>query len=222
MRRALALGVVLLALLGPSAASADVPPFTGPRGGPRVGAVGDSILGQLQSEGPTHPNSTQAFTLSLNDQGWRASVKHRNAWRTARVRVLANESVDRGAQVVVVVAGSGDIRWVRESADPVEARRQVRRAVRLLFRDLQDQCVVWPTVPEKGNAGERSTARVMNEELDAADDASADVRSPAWAAQAAGHPGWFIADGVHLSLAGEAAFQRVLLTAARRCVESLA
>jgi hypothetical protein len=98
-------------------------------------------------------------------------VKHRNAWRTARVRVLANESVDRGAQVVIVVAGSGDIRWVRESSDPVAARRQVRRAVRLLLRDLQDQCVVWPTVPQHGGAGERSTARVINEELDAADDA---------------------------------------------------
>ncbi len=203
-------------------ARADVPPFTGPRGGPKVGAVGDSILGQLQSEGPTHPHSTQAFTRSLNDEGWRASVKHRNAWRTARVRILANESVDRGAQVVIVVAGSGDIRWVRESPDPVAARRQVRRAVRLLLADLEEQCVVWPTVPERGGAGERSTARVINEELRAAAAASAQVRAPDTASRSTSHPEWFIADGVHLSRAGEAAFQRFILAAARRCVEGLA
>ena len=145
---------------------------------PTVGAVGDSLLGQLQSEGPTHPHSTQAFTLSLNDRGWRASVKHRNAWRTARVRLLAQASVERGAEVVIVVAGSGDVRWVRESPDPVAARRQVRRAVRLLLRDLDEQCVVWPTYPRVGGAGERSTAEVINEELHAADGASTQVRSP--------------------------------------------
>jgi len=181
--------------------------------------VGDSILGQLQSHGPTHPRSTQAFTLSLNDRGWRASVKHRNAWRTARIRVLASESLDRSAQVLIVVSGSGDIRFVRESADPVAARAQVRRSVRLLIRDLQGVCAVWPTVPVKGNAGERRTARVMNQELDAAE--GPQLRSPDWDDLAATHPGWFIADGVHLSRPGEAALQRTLLNAAHRCVDTL-
>ena len=126
--------------------------------------------------------------------------------------------MDRGAEVVIVVAGSGDIRWVRESADPVAARAKVRRAVRRLVEDLQDVCAVWPTVPEQGGAGERSTARVINEELGVAA-TDPQFRAPSWADRAATHPGWFIGDGVHLSPTGEAALQETLLTAARRCVE---
>jgi hypothetical protein len=198
-----------------------VPPFRGPADGPKVAAVGDSLLGQLQSEGPTHPTSTRAFTLTLIDEGCRASVANRNAWRTAQVRLLAADAVARGARVLIVSAGSGDVRWVREHADPVAARRAVRRAVRNLVADLEGRCVVWPTLHPSGGAGERLTARVFNEELDAADAASTSVRSPDWAELAGGHPGWFVGDGVHFSLTGEAAFQRTLLAAARRCVAAL-
>lgn len=184
-----------------------------------MGAVGDSLLGQLQSEGPTHPRSTQAFTRSLNDQGWRASVKHRNAWPVGRIRLLANESLDRGAQVLIVVAGSGNVREVRESADPQAARQAMVRSIHNLLDDVSDVCVVWPTLHLAGGAGERQTARVLNRELEEA--RSAQVRVPGWAALAASHPGWFIGDGVHLSPSGEAAFQRTVVGAARRCVESL-
>ena len=207
---------------GPSAAQVEtVPAFAGPPGGRKVAAVGDSILGQLESEGPTHPTSTRAFTLSLIDQGWRASVKARNAWRAARVRLLAGQAVDLGAEVVIVSAGSGDVRWVRESADPDAARQAVRRSIRLFLRDVEDQCVVWPTMPVVGRAGERRTALAVNDELTTADAESTAVRSPDWAGLAPQHPGWFIADGVHLSRPGEAAFQHTLLTAARRCVAGL-
>ena len=175
----------------------------------------------MESEGPTHPTSIRAFTLSLIDQGWRASVKTRNAWRAARVRLLAGQAVDLGAEVVIVSAGSGDVRWVRESADPVAARQAVRRSIRLFLRDVEDQCVIWPTMPVVGRAGERRTARAVNDELTTADAASTTVRSPDWAGLAPQHPGWFIADGVHLSRPGEAAFQHTLLAAARRCVVGL-
>jgi hypothetical protein len=207
---------------GPSAArAATVPPFEGPPGGPKVAAVGDSILGQLQSEGPTHPTSIRAFTLSLIDEGWQASVKTRNAWRINRIRLLAGAAVDRGAEVVILSAGSGDVRWVRESDDPAAARQVVRRSIRLVLRDLQDLCVVWPTMRVAGGTGERRTVRAVNDELDTADAASTAVRSPDWAALARRHPGWFIADGVHLSRSGEAAFQRTLLAATGRCVAGL-
>ncbi len=206
----------------PSAAQVEtVPPFEGPPGGPKVAAVGDSILGQLESEGPTHPTSIRAFTLSLIDQGWRASVKARNAWPAARVRLLAGQAVDLGAEVVMVSAGSGDVRWVRESADPVAARQAVRRSIRLLLSDVEEQCVIWPTMPVVGGAGERRTARAVNDELTTADAESTTVRSPNWAGLAPHHPGWFIADGVHLSRRGEAAFQHTLLSAVRRCVAGL-
>ena len=211
-----------LAGSGPATAQVEtVPAFEGPAAGPKVAAVGDSLLGQLESEGPSHPTSTRAFTLSLIDQGWQASVKHRNAWRTARVRLLAGQAVDLGAQVVIVSAGSGDVRWVRESADPRTARLAVRRAVRLLLAALEPQCVVWPTIPAAGGGGDRRTAQVLNQELRAADEASGDVRSPDWATTARAHPERFTADGVHLSRAGEAALQRTLLHAARRCVAGL-
>jgi hypothetical protein len=157
----------------------------------------------------------------LNDQGWRASVKHRNGWPVGRVRLLANESLDRGTRVLVVSAGSGDVRVVRESADPVAARQAMVRAVRNLLEDVSGICVVWPTFHPVGGAGERQTARVLNRELSDAEAGDPDVRVPDWATLASGHPGWFIGDGVHLSPSGEAAFQRTLLGAARRCVAGL-
>lgn len=215
MRR-LAAALVAAVVLSPTAAGAAVPPFTGPPGGPKVAAVGDSILGQLESEGPTHPHSTRAFTLSLHDEGWRASVKHRNAWPTKRIRLLANQALDRGAEVVIVSAGSGDVRAVRESQDPVAARRAMLRAVRNLLADVADVCVVWPTFPEVGGAGERQTVRLLNREL--LDHRSDTVRVPDWGELAADRPDWFIRDGVHLSRSGEAALQRTLLAAARRCL----
>lgn len=211
------LAIVLVA--GP--AQADVGPFVGPPTGPKVAAVGDSILGQLESEGPRYPNSTKALTRTMVDEGWRALVEHRNTWRTARIRVLAGQAVDRGAQVLILVSGAGDIRWVRESTDRAAARQAVRLSIRGTSNDLAHRCVVWPTVPEAGAPVDRVTAQAMNQELDEADAASVDIRSPDWAAEAATHPEWFIADGVHLSLRGEAALQYRLLTAARACVAGL-
>src|SRR3954454_15294074 len=132
-RRAALAGAVLVVALPAAPAAAELPPFTGPAGGPKVAAVGDSILGQLESEGPTHPSSTRAFTRSLNDEGWRASVKHRNAWPTRRIRQLADQELDQGAEVVIVSAGSGDVREVRESEDPVAARAFLRRSIHHLL-----------------------------------------------------------------------------------------
>ena len=65
-------GVILTIALG----SACMPEWTvHPRGGRRVAAVGDSILRQLEFYGPTHPQSTRALTRSIQDAGWRASVR---------------------------------------------------------------------------------------------------------------------------------------------------
>ena len=219
---AVLLGAVALGigLLPRPVGAAEVPPFTGPRAGTPVAAVGDSLLGQLESEGPTHPRSLRAFTRSLQDEGWRASVRPRNAWRVARVRLLADAARARGAEVVVVSAGSGDVRWVREQDDPVAARQASRRAAARLLASLEEVCVVWPTVPLTGGAGERRTAAGLNAVLRSA--AGPGVRVPEWAAAATEHPGWFIGDRVHLSRSGEAAFQRVLLTAVRRCVREVA
>jgi hypothetical protein len=178
--------------------------------------VGDSLLGQLESNGPTHPRSEIAFTRSLQDQGWRASVRHENAWRTAQVRTIALAARDRGAQVVIISAGSGDVRWVRESADRVAARQVVRGSIRRLAGELAVRCVVWPTLRVAGGPGDRATVRVVNEELRAAASAGR-LRSPDWATLGGRHPEWFKGDGVHLTLAGEAAFQRQLLAAAGRC-----
>lgn len=221
MRR-IVLATVLAALLAAGPATADVGPFVGPPAGPKVGAVGDSLLGQLESGGPRYPRSTEALTRTMVEEGWRALVEHRNAWRTARIRVLAGQAVDRSAEVVVLVTGAGDIRWVRESGDRTAARQAVRRSVRGTIADLADRCIVWPTVPEAGAPVDRMTARAVNQELDAADAASVDVRSPDWADLAANHREWFLADGVHLSPQGEAALQHRLLTAARACVAGLA
>ena len=212
---------ILAALLVAGPAGAKVGPFVGPPGGPRVAAVGDSLLGQLESEGPRYPRSTEALTRTMVDEGWRALVEHRNAWRTARVRVLAGQALDRGAEVLILVTGSGDIRWVRESPDPTTAREAVRRSIRGTIVDLADRCVVWPTVPVVGIPRDRVTAQAVNHELDAADAGSVYVRSPDWGAEAVRHPEWFIDDGVHLSRSGEAAFQYRLLTAARACVAGL-
>jgi hypothetical protein len=97
----------------------------------------------------------------------------------------------------------------------------MKQAIHRFLDDVSEICVVWPTIPVVGNEGERQTARVLNRELDAADAADVEVRSPDWATTAASHREWFIGDGVHLSGAGERAFQRTLLDAAQRCVGGL-
>jgi lysophospholipase L1-like esterase len=209
LRRALVLAlVVLLAGATPAAASA-----------PLVAAVGDSLLGQLQSHGPTHPGSTHAFTRSLVDEGWRASVHTRNAARILQLRGLAQDAVADGAAVVIVSAGSGDVRAVRESADPGETRAAVPHAVEVLLHDLESVCVVWPTFAATGNAGERRTAWVINTALRDAAAERATLVVPAWSRAAVDHPGWFTADGVHLSARGEAVYQAVLVHGAHRCLD---
>ncbi len=211
VRRGLVLALVALAVLAGGGPVTAAP-------APRVAAVGDSLLGQLQSHGPTHPHSTHAFTRSLVDEGWRAWVRTHNAVRILQLRAHAQEAVADGADVVIVSAGAGDVRAVRESPDPPQAREAVARAVAVLLRDLQDVCVVWPTFAATGDAGERRTASVINTALrDAAADRST-LRVPGWSRAAVAHPGWFVADHVHLSALGEAAYQSALLTAAHRCL----
>lgn len=72
--------LAFMLLAGPAAA--DVGPFVGPPAGPRVAAVGDSLLGQLESDGPRYPHSTTALTRTMVDEGLRALVATHNAWRT--------------------------------------------------------------------------------------------------------------------------------------------
>jgi hypothetical protein len=206
----LAVLAVLLAL--------GLPAWSGPADGPRVAAIGDSLLRQLQFDGPTHPGSDRAFTRSLVDQGWRGAVRAENAYRTAQLRPLAREAAQRAADALIVSSGAADVRWVSRQPDPTAARAAVRRQIRLLLDDAGDRCVVWPTFTPAGDAGRRRTATTINQALRAQAELRPTLEVPEWARLAADHPGWFLADGVHLSGRGEAAFQSTLLNATRHCL----
>ena len=70
MRRTVVTTILTVVVVaGPAAA--DVGPFVGPPGGSKVAAIGDSLLGQLESEGPRFPHSTTALTRTMVDEGWR-------------------------------------------------------------------------------------------------------------------------------------------------------
>ena len=226
MRTRWLVAVILTIALG----SACMPEWTvHPRGGPRVAAAGDSILRQLESYGPTHPQSTRALTRSIQDAGWRASVRGENGWRVEQIRDLAADAAARGADGVILVAGVNDVVWIRQRRRPHVAREIVAAQIRGTLADLRGvDCVIWPTVPfgpnyyYTGRRVDRLSVRRINTVLRREAEQRANLVVPEWAANLEEHPGYVRPDGLHLSATGEAALQRVLLRAMSTCLRALA
>lgn len=222
-RYARALPPVLLAVV---MATGCMPNWTSrPAGGPRVAAAGDSIMRQLEFYGPTHPNNRRALTRSLQDHGWRASVRGENGWIIQWVRGLVVDAADRGADGVAIVAGANDVAWIRQQRHPHRARDYVAAQIVDTLRDLRRvRCVVWPTLPAGSNyyfgarRADRLSVQRINGVLRRQDARRTNLVVPEWGAVFDAHPEYALADGLHLSVAGEAALQDVLLDAMGRCI----
>ena len=109
---------LLLVALVVALGSGCIPDWTAsPAGAPQVAAVGDSILRQLEFYGPTHPNTDHALTRSIQDAGWRASVRGENGWRIAWIKQLAAAAAERGADGVII-EGVNDVSWIHFQPRP--------------------------------------------------------------------------------------------------------
>ncbi|MET0727610.1 MAG: SGNH/GDSL hydrolase family protein [Acidimicrobiales bacterium] len=224
-RRSIRLLLVSVLLL---VAPACLPEWTrSPAGAPRVAAVGDSILRQLEFGGPTQPSSNYALTLSIQEAGWRASVRGENGWRIAWIRRLAADAAARGADGVIVEGGVNDVSWIHWHPRPRLARRIVVSQIRGTLDDLADvTCVVWPTIPFGRNyyyvrpTIDRVSVRTINTELRRQAGIRSNLVVPEWGAAFDTHPAYAGPDGLHLSRRGEAALQAVLLGAMDRCMEA--
>jgi len=212
-RARLALLATVISLV---AASCHLPDWRGPSDGPRVAALGDSLLHQLQHGGPTHPDSNVALTLSLIDEGWQASVRGENGWTIQWVRALSAEAVEQGAEGIILVTGTNDVSWITSQRDREAARQYVRAQIISTLREASSvRCVVWPTI---ANPSGRRAARTINETLRAQAERRRNLRVPEWGRMLRVNPQWIGPNGLHLSEDGEAASQGVLLRAMRSCL----
>jgi lysophospholipase L1-like esterase len=196
-----------------------------PAGAPRVAAVGDSILRQLEFYGPTHPGSVHALTRSIQDAGWRASVRGENGWRIAWIRLLAADAASRGADGIIIEGGVNDVSWIHWHPRPRLARRMVVSQMRGTLDDLADvTCVVWPTIPFGRNYYyvrpriDRISVSTINMELRRLAGIRSNLVVPEWGAAFDTHPAYAGPDGLHLSARGEAALQATLLQAMAACM----
>src|SRR5262245_56923657 len=196
-----------------------------PAGAPRVAAVGDSIMRQLEFNGPTPPNSVHALTRSIQDAGWRASVEGENGWRIAWIRTLAADAATRDADGVIVEGGVNDVSWIHWHPHPRLARQMVVSQIRRTLDDLADvTCVVWPTIPFGRNyyyarpTIDRVSVRTINTELRRLAGIRSNLVVPESGATFDTHPEYAGPDGLHLSRAGEAALQSTLLRAITTCM----
>jgi lysophospholipase L1-like esterase len=212
----------LIVVLG----SGCLPEWTAhPDGAPRVAAVGDSILRQLEFYGPTHPGSPRALTRSIQDSGWRASVRGENGWRIQWIRGLAADAAAHGADGVIIVGGVNDVAWIRQQPRPRLARALVATQIRGTLDDLAGAtCVVWPTIafgPNYyfgGRRVDRLSVRRINTVLRRQALLRPNLVVPEWGEMFDTHPRYAAADGLHLSSGGEAALQGVLLGAMSACM----
>jgi lysophospholipase L1-like esterase len=219
MRRVVIL-IVAAALL-----AACMPDWTtNPKGAPRVAAVGDSILRQLEFYGPTHPDSDDALTQSIQDEGWRASVRGENGWITQWVRGLAKNASDNGADGIIIVSGLNDAWWISQQRDQRAGREYVAAQIRDTLQEIRrTDCVVWPTIPQAPDFFGRSFAHYVNvlrinAELRQQAARRPSLTVPEWGVEFDAHPDYRRGDGLHLSAQGEAALQDMVLGAMRECM----
>ena len=206
----------LAALVCVGLTTACLPDWRGPAAGPRVAAVGDSILHELQHSGPAYPDSNVALTRSMIDEGWRSTVRGENGWTIQWVRALATDAAGQGAEGIIIVAGVNDLSWVSRQPNRRVARDYVQAQIRATLDEAATaRCIVWPTIMQTGR---QVTARAINTTLRNQDLRRANLVVPEWGRRLASNSQWLAADGLHLSESGEAGFQSLLLGAMRTCL----
>jgi len=177
--------LVLLLLVAGCGGTAS---YAGPDGGPKVYVVGDSLLVEAWDEVRA---ALPADRLAAHRERGKGTP-----WALDRLR----RQVDRDPPDVAVVAiGTND--WPDGISG--EERDAYAGVVRTLGRV---RCAVWVVPAER-------FADVTAEILAAVEGSSVHVAR--WDEHAAGHPEWYVGDGVHHTEEGSAAYARFVADARR-------
>lgn len=212
--RTVALVLVLGALVVGLASCSSLPTYTGPPGGPRVGVVGDSLIGGVKP----------LLTDSLIAAGWRTYVRGDFGSSTAGEAGRIGDIVATRPEAIVIALGTNEVgKMALGTQDLDGVRGDVRAAIQ---RVSPVGCLVWVGVNDSNGASfgwpmwswGAPINRIITEELAASGRAPGSVVYADWAAASRGHPEYFNApDDVHLSAAGNEAYNRLIVDSAAQC-----
>lgn len=208
-RRASLAGLVAAVALS---ATACLPPFQGPPGGPKAVLYGDSLLFTTDFNGALGPR----FDL----RGWQRSVVSGIGVGVADHRALIDLAPGSGARAVVLAHGSTEANRA-VGAGPGGSAAMDRSAADLVSAvDALGTvpCVILVTVNQHGGTPVfNQMASRYNWAILVLDLTRPNVRVLDWSGRSFGHPEWFASDGVHFTTAGDQAHAEALAGAVAAC-----
>ncbi len=209
-RRAARLVLPLLALV--VAATACLPPFRGPAGGPKAVLFGDSLLFTADFSG--------AIDTRFDAVGWQRAVVSGIAVGVNVHRNDINQVPASGARAALLDHGTTEAN--RASLSGAGATASMDRSAADLVGAVDAlapvPCVVLVTVNQHGGTPTfNSWASRYNWAILALDLNRPNVRVLDWSGRSFGHPEWFSDDGVHFTEAGKVAYSEAVAGAVAAC-----
>lgn len=205
--RALVPAVALVAL-----ASACLPAFRGPAGGPKAVLFGDSLLFTSDYNGKIDP--------AFDAKGWQRSVVSGIGVAVSDHRALIGEAPNVSPKAVVLAHGTTEANravgaGINGGAAMAKSRSDLVGAVDAL---AAVPCVIIVNVNQHGGAPAfNDQAAAYNLAILVLDVQRANVRALDWNGLSIGHPDWFADDGVHFTAAGDTAYAAALAGAVAAC-----
>lgn len=205
--RALVPVVALVAL-----ASACLPAFRGPAGGPKAVLFGDSLLFTTDFNGKLDP--------AFDARGWQRSVVSGIGVAVSDHRALIDEAPGVSPQAVVLAHGTTEANravgaGINAGASMAKSRSDLVGAVDAL---AAVPCVIIVNVNQHGGTPAfDDQAAAYNLAILVLDVQRANVRALDWNGASIGHADWFADDGVHFTAAGDAAYAAALAAAVAAC-----
>ncbi len=190
----------------------------------RVVVLGDSLTVQ----------ASWSIDRELNAAGYDAAVSGQNGAVIAdRMNEIRSYNGYSGADIAVLALGTNNAYFMsgdntrRVTLD--ETKRDITKAVDEAFAPHNDSpfpntvtCVVWVTVNDRAHLiGLDTKAPPVNQAIrdEAATRTAAGKQMLVadWTTRSQGHDDWFVADGLHLTPAGQEAYGQLIRESAQRC-----
>ena len=197
----------------------------------RVAAVGDSLLYNLDTEISAYTDVAYrddgAFTGAVTAAGHRpVLVSGHPGYATAQLADQVDAAVATRPDVLVFVSGSNEALDVFAGLAPTPDAASMASEIRAALDEMSGiGCVVWPTVTTQPNmfwGTDTAVPAAVNEVLRDEATRRPNLHLVEWDDLSAGHlhgsaDPWYMADGLHHTAAGEAAFEAAILDEVSSC-----
>ncbi|MFN8039293.1 MAG: hypothetical protein U0Q07_08795 [Acidimicrobiales bacterium] len=193
-------------------ATACLPAFRGPSGGPRSVLFGDSLLFTADYDGKIDP--------AFDAVGWQRSVVSGIGVSVSDHRALIGEAPNVSPKAVLLAHGTTEANravgaGINAGASMAKSRSDLVGAVDAL---AAVPCVILVNVNQHGGTPAfNDQAAAYNLAILVLDVQRANVRALDWNGLSIGHPDWFADDGVHFTAAGDIAYATALAGAVAAC-----